>query len=63
MSFEKPEEKNENSIEGTVEEKEGEYQMRSPEYFDAGSNSYITKEEHEKKIKEKLEDPFGDASK
>ncbi len=63
MSFENPEKNNEEVLEGTVKEEEGEHEMKSPEYFDPSSNSYITKEEHDRKIKEKLEDPFGDASK
>ncbi|GEM_PF-5008690 len=62
MSFEKPEGQNGGGVDGTINEP-GEHEMKSPEYFDPDSNSYITKEEHDKKIKEKLEDPFGDASK
>jgi len=62
VSFENPEDKNGGGSDGTTTEGE-KHEMKSPEFFDVASNSYITKEEHDQKIKEKLEDPFGDASK
>lgn len=62
-NFEKMSSEEKTQEEKKEQDQEEEQTMKKPEYFDTDSGSLMTEEEHKEKIRQKMEDPFGDAAK